>query len=142
MGADHRARTLSVGPHERITIVNETPELLELEATYDPGGSPPPSHYHPAQDEHFEVLAGTVRCRVFDEERELGTGGTIDVPRGVAHQFWNAGSEPARVRWEVRPALRTATFFERIAGSRTPFGKLAAVLRHRREIRLVWPSRG
>ena len=142
MGADHRARTLSVGRHERITIVSETPELLELEAEYDPGGSPPPSHYHPSQDEHFEVLAGTVRCRVFEGERDLGAGEGIDVPRGVAHQFWNPGSEPARVRWEVRPALGTATFFERIAHSRTPFGQLAAVLRHRREIRLLWPSRG
>ena len=141
MGADHRARTLSVGPHERITIVRETPELLELEADYDPGGSPPPAHYHPAQDEHFEVLAGAVRVRLLDGERELATGETIEIPRGAAHQFWNSGTEAARVRWEVRPALRTATFFERIARSRTPFGKLAAVLRHRREIRLVWPSR-
>jgi len=63
MAADPPARTLSVGRHERITIVRETPELLELEAVYDPGGSPPPAHYHPSQDERFEVLAGAVRDR-------------------------------------------------------------------------------
>jgi hypothetical protein len=27
-----------------------------------------------------------------------------------------AGDGPARVRWEVRPALRTAEFFERLNG--------------------------
>jgi len=139
VGADRGARalTLQVGRHERITVVGETPELLHLEAEYDPGGKPPPAHCHPAQDERFEVLAGTVRCRTSDGERDLVTGETLDVPRGVAHQFWNAGDAPARVRWEVRPALRTSAFFGAIARSRTPLGKLLAVVRHRREFRLA-----
>jgi hypothetical protein len=31
---------------------------------------------------------------------------------GIAHQM--TGEGPARIRWEVRPALRTAEFFERL----------------------------
>ena len=34
------------------------------------GGSPPPAHFHPAQDEHFEVLAG-LTVRAGGEERIL-----------------------------------------------------------------------
>src|SRR4051812_1416394 len=98
--------TYELGSHERVTVVRQTPELLELEATYDPGGSAPPAHFHPGQDEHFEVLSGSVRVRTSDAgERELAAGETIDVPRGTVHQFWNGGSETAVVRWQVRPAL-------------------------------------
>ncbi len=32
--------------------------LLEMEAFYKPGGQYPPEHYHPLQDEHFEVISG------------------------------------------------------------------------------------
>src|SRR3954467_7338615 len=95
-------QSIEVGPHERITVVGESPDLLELEAAYDAGGSPPPAHYHPSQDEHFEVLEGTVRVRTPDGERDLRTGETVDIARGTVHQFWNAGVEPARVRWQVR----------------------------------------
>ena len=45
--------TLKIGPTESVTVRESTPELLELEATWGPGGSPPPKHFHPAQDEHF-----------------------------------------------------------------------------------------
>src|SRR3954471_12386108 len=126
--------TYELGSHERISIVSQSPELLELEAVYDPGGSSPPAHFHPAQDEHFEVLSGTVRVRTSTGgEHDLGAGETIDVPRGTVHQFWNPGTGTAVVRWQVRPALGTADFFRAIAGARTPLGKLVAVVRHRRE---------
>jgi quercetin dioxygenase-like cupin family protein len=127
---------IRLGEHEVLRVVHEDPELLALEATYEPGGSAPPAHYHPSQDEHFEVLEGSVRVRTPDGERELGAGETIDILRGTTHQFWNPGGAAARVRWEVRPALRTRAFFEAIAGSKTPAGKIAAVARYHKEFRL------
>jgi quercetin dioxygenase-like cupin family protein len=129
-------QTIRLGDHEEIRVLGEDPDLLAMEATYEPGGSSPPAHYHPSQDEHFEVLEGAVRCRTPDGERELSAGETIDIPRGTVHQFWNPGGAAARVRWEVRPALRTREFFAAIAGSRTPAGKIAAVARYRKEFRL------
>jgi hypothetical protein len=48
----------------------------------------------------------------------------------------NAGDAVARVRWQVRPALRTADFFRALADARTPAGKAIAVARFRREFRL------
>jgi quercetin dioxygenase-like cupin family protein len=106
--------TLKITPTESVAIRRSTPELLEVEATYGPVGKPPPRHLHPAQDEHFQVLAGRMRARVGEEERILETGDTLDVPRGTPHQMWNAGDQPARTLWQTRPAGRTEEWFRSI----------------------------
>lgn len=98
---------LALGPSERIKILSRAPEALIAEVTYGPGGSPPPGHFHPAQDERFEVLEGELTVKIGGETRVLKTGDSIDIPRGESHQFWNAGSVQARATWETRPALRT-----------------------------------
>src|SRR5215207_4560073 len=77
-------------------------ELLEMEATYEPGSVEPVEHFHPKQDEHFEVLAGTIEARVGDERRRLTAGDTLDVPAGTVHAMWNGGGEPAQVIWQTR----------------------------------------
>ena len=100
--------TLKLTPSEALEVRSSTSEALEVEATYGPEGSRPPSHFHPAQDEHFEVLAGALTTRVGGEERVLGKGETIEIPRGRPHQMWNAGAEPARVLWRASPGLRPA----------------------------------
>jgi cupin domain len=107
--------TLHLTPHETITIVRSDPDVLEVEATWGPGdGSPPPPHLHPAQDEHFEVLAGQLTARLEGEERKLLAGDTLVVPRGTKHQMWNATAAEARARWETRPAGRTEEWFRTI----------------------------
>lgn len=107
---------LTLSPHQSVTIQESTPELLVVEATYEPGGSAPPRHSHPAQDEHFEVLEGTIAVRVDGVGRTLGVGDTIDVPRATVHDMRNAGDLRARVRWETRPAGRTEQWFRSIDG--------------------------
>ena len=101
-----------IGHHGfRIKLVRITDELLVIEATYSGEGGLPPEHYHPRQDEHFEVLEGAVKAVVAGEERLYGAGEAFDIPARTPHQM--AGHGRAKVRWEVRPALRTAEFFER-----------------------------
>lgn len=107
-------RTLKITPTESVTPRRSTPELFEVEATYSPASKEPPRHYHPNQDEHFEVLAGTLAVRAGEVERTLAAGETIDIPRWTVHQMWNPGSEPARVLWQTRPAGRTEQWFEAI----------------------------
>lgn len=116
---------LSLGPHDSLEIRSSTPDALEVEASYRPGGSPPPAHFHPAQDEHFEVLEGTMRARVDGEERELAPGAEIDIGRGQVHQMWNPGSEPARLRWVTSPAGRTEQWFRTLDGVFGESGDLA-----------------
>lgn len=96
-----------------ITAGGETGgELLVMEATYGGEGQMPPEHLHPHQEERFEVLEGAVRAVVGGAARRYEAGETFHVPAGTPHQM--TGDGPARVRWEVRPALRTAEFFERL----------------------------
>jgi quercetin dioxygenase-like cupin family protein len=89
-------------------------ELLEMEATYGGTGEFPPEHFHPHQTERFEVLEGRVRAIVGGVEHRYEPGEPFEVTPGTPHQM--AADEPTRVRWEVRPALRTAEFFERLFG--------------------------
>jgi len=90
-------------------------ELLEMEATYTGEAGMPPEHLHPRQAEHFEVIDGSMRAIVGGEERVYGPGESFEVPVDTPHQM--AAQGPTRMRWEVRPALRTAEFFERLYGS-------------------------
>jgi quercetin dioxygenase-like cupin family protein len=108
------SRRLKITPTESVTVRESTPELLEVEATYGPASREPPKHYHPSQDEHFEVLGGSVRVRVAGGERTLQTGEQIDIPRGTVHQMWNPGTADARVLWQTRPGGRTEQWFAAI----------------------------
>jgi quercetin dioxygenase-like cupin family protein len=101
-----------------LRLISIEPELLVMEASYGGTGQFPPKHYHPSQDEHFEVLDGTVRTIVDGEERRYETGASFDIPAGTVHQM--AADPPARIRWEVRPALNTAEFFETIYSGDIP----------------------
>jgi quercetin dioxygenase-like cupin family protein len=90
-------------------------ELLEMEASYSGEAGMPPEHLHPNQAERFEVLEGAMRAIIDGEERVYEAGDSFEVPTGTPHQM--AAEGPTRMRWEVRPALRTAEFFERLYGS-------------------------
>lgn len=102
---------------ETLRVVARTPELLEVDATWGAGGSPPPAHLHPAQDERFEVVEGALRVRLDGEERDLVAGEILEIPRGTVHAMWNPGIAPARARWQTRPALRTEEWFATIDGA-------------------------
>ena len=103
---------LKLGPTARLRIVRSDAEALEVEATYAAGSAAPPNHFHPAQDEEFEILEGSMQVRIDGgPERTLREGETLDVPRGTPHTMWNGGDVPARTRWITRPAGRTEGWF-------------------------------
>jgi mannose-6-phosphate isomerase-like protein (cupin superfamily) len=106
--------TLELTPGEAVTIISSTPDALVVEATYGQSQSPPPMHYHPAQDENFEVLEGSLRVRYGREKEELATGEKLEVPSGLAHQMWNPSEPAARVRWTTSPRGRTEEWFRAI----------------------------
>ena len=98
----------------RLRFVTVEPGELVMEATYSGEAGMPPAHLHPQQDERFEVIEGTMRAIVDGEETVYEEGESFEVPAGTPHQM--AAQGPTRTRWEVRPALRTAEFFERLYG--------------------------
>ena len=96
----------------RLKRVALTPERLEMEATYAQAGSMPPMHFHPSQEERFEVLEGEIAAVIDGIERKFSVGDTFSVGAGIRHQMMS--TTPARMRWEVSPPLRTWEFFERL----------------------------
>jgi mannose-6-phosphate isomerase-like protein (cupin superfamily) len=111
---DLTPEVLRLTPGETVTIRSSSPELLEVEGRWAAGGKPPPAHYHPDQDEHFEVLEGTLTAKLDGEQRDIGVGETLDVPRRTAHQIWNRVDVDTRAIWQTRPALRTEDWFRSI----------------------------
>ena len=56
-------------------------ELLEVESIYTkPSPSRPPVHYHPRQEERFEILSGEVHALIDGEERTLREGEVLVIP--------------------------------------------------------------
>lgn len=104
-------RTFKLTPQESVTVLELGSDRLTVDVVYSPGGQPPPAHLHPAQDEHFEIVAGRLRVVRDGQETELGPGATWDVPRGTPHRMWNAGSEPVHAIWVTTPPMRTLEWF-------------------------------
>jgi quercetin dioxygenase-like cupin family protein len=101
---------------QTLTFLELSDELLVMETTYRAGGPLAPEHYHPNQSEHFVALEGAVRVVVNGEERRLEPAKDLTVPPGTPHRFGALADESCRVRWEVRPALRTAEFLNTTFG--------------------------
>ncbi len=100
---------------ERFTFVHTAAstrgELLAFDFALRPGGAVPVPHVHPAQTERFEVREGLMRFRLGLRTRLAGPGDVVEVAPGVVHGFANAGEIEARLRVEVRPALRMEEMF-------------------------------
>ncbi len=90
--------------------------LLEVEVVYRPHATPPPAHYHPFQEERFQVLHGAIQTRIGDQHRTYMPGEHFVIPPGIAHAMHNASAERGRVVWQIRPALQTECFFETLWG--------------------------
>ena len=101
---------------ERITFrktgADTNGELLAFDLELSPDGHVPGMHVHPTQEERFEVVSGTMHFRKGLKKVTAKAGDVVVVPPGTAHKFANGGDETARVRVEVRPALRMENLFE------------------------------
>jgi len=69
------------------------------------------SHFHPQQEERFEVESGRLAVKVGNAVRYLDKGEDVVVPVRTVHSYWNAGSEPLQILYEHRPALISAEVF-------------------------------
>jgi quercetin dioxygenase-like cupin family protein len=71
---------LAITAGERLEVIEDRVEVLTVLASYAPRGTRPTPHYHPGQDEHFEVLEGSLRVQVAGVERDLHPGDVLDIP--------------------------------------------------------------
>ena len=86
-------------------------EALEAEVWADPGGDVP-EHFHPRQEERFEVVAGRVQFRLAGKRTVVGPGARLTAPAGTAHAFENIGADTAHLIVTVEPALSLREFLE------------------------------
>lgn len=91
-------------------------ELLEMEASYNPNSSRPPLHYHPYQEERFQVLSGAFRVKVGEAEHTYHAGDAFTVPAGTPHWMHNVSNEEGRLLWQIRPAMKSQEFFATMWG--------------------------
>lgn len=125
--------------------------LLEMEATFQAGGTFPPSHYHPRQAEDFTVVAGQLTVQIGHELKVLGPGDHLHIPKGTIHSMCNRSAANTIVNWKVRPALATENLFEALFGlsnanhtagraSLTFLQKASLARQYSAEFRLARPS--
>ena len=105
---------LKLTPKETVIVRRSDADLLEVEGNWAPGGKPPPTHFHPAQDEKFRVITGTLTARVDGVERQLTQGEVLEIPAGAVHQMWNQGDVEAIASWQTLPRGRTEEWFRAI----------------------------
>lgn len=96
----------------RRTAADTSGEWLEIDLVLAQDGAVPATHVHPAQEERFEVIAGTMKFRLGLRKIVAGPGEVVVVPAGAAHSFANAGNEPAQVRVSMTPALKLEELLE------------------------------
>jgi predicted N-acetyltransferase YhbS/mannose-6-phosphate isomerase-like protein (cupin superfamily) len=80
--------------------------LLVVDLYLRPGGAVAGEHVHPVITEAFTVVRGRLAVRHHGRELEADPGTRVEVRPGVAHDFWNASAEEARLLVEVRPGER------------------------------------
>ena len=87
-------------------------QAVVIETFVQPNGFVAAAHVHPAQEERFEVLRGSVGFKVGRKKLVAGPGQRITVPARTPHKFWNAGDDEAHFVCEVRPALQFESLLE------------------------------
>lgn len=103
---------------ERIVFLRTAQEtggaLLEMDDIWPRGDHQTPEHIHPAMEERWEVIAGSVRFEIDGVVQTATTSETVVAPPGTPHSARNVGAEPAHLRIQMRPALRWQEFVERL----------------------------
>ena len=87
-------------------------DAVVVETYLQPNGFVASAHVHPAQEERFQVLRGSVGFKVGARKLVAGPGHLLTAPAGTPHRFWNAGDEVAHFVCEIRPALQFESLIE------------------------------
>ena len=91
-------------------------ELLVADLYVRPGGAVAGEHVHARIEEWFTVQEGRIGFRLDGRESIARPNVRLHLPAGVAHDWWNAGEEAARVVVEVRPGTRFEEMIKNLYG--------------------------
>lgn len=131
---------IQLAPHQRLTVVESSPERLVVESAWDADADEPLRHYHPTQREDFEVLEGRLRVVRDGRTEVVDAGGRFSVAPGEIHGM-TADGVATRARWTITPALGTEAMFRGLAAASSGgrVAQLRVLAGHRDEMRLASP---
>jgi mannose-6-phosphate isomerase-like protein (cupin superfamily) len=119
-------------------------EELHLSGSLPARRQGPPLHIHFEQDEHGEVISGTLSASVDGKDFQVAAGGSGHFAKGSAHRWWNDGDQELVFRGVATPAVDLDRFLQAIfevlnAGSpeRPPLFYMAHVLHRHRHTQLT-----
>jgi mannose-6-phosphate isomerase-like protein (cupin superfamily) len=94
---------------ERLTLrrikTDKGIEELHLSGSLPAHGQGPPLHVHFEQDEHGEVIWGTLSASADGKKFLVAAGGSARFARGSAHRWWNDGEQELVLRGVATPAV-------------------------------------
>jgi len=116
--------------------------VLTLDGTLPPGTSGPPLHVHLHEDEKGTVKAGTLGAQIGTEKFVVPAGGTVVLPAGRPHRWWNAGDDLLEFSGHVVPVdldryLQAMFAVLNASDGRPPIFYLAHVLWRHRDTQLL-----
>lgn len=124
-------------------------EIIELWGSLPAHSEGPPLHVHVLEDEEGTVLSGTLSALVGGRKVAAGPGGSVLLPRGVPHRWWNEGDTMLVFEGTVRPAADLDRYLQaafEIMNASPPgrpslFYMAHLALRHRRtQVVLLMPA--
>jgi quercetin dioxygenase-like cupin family protein len=116
--------------------------VLTLDGTLPPGTSGPPLHVHFHEDEKGIVKAGTLGAQIGKDKFVVPAGGTVVLPAGRPHRWWNAGDDLLEFSGHVVPVdldryLQAVFAVLNASNGRPPIFYLAHVLWRHRDTQLL-----
>lgn len=78
----------------KFTVLREEGEKLRLKLIFVPHAEGPPVHIQTEWDEIYKIKSGHLTLLWEGEEKELGPGDEVTIPRGVPHKPFNPTDEP------------------------------------------------
>ena len=101
--SDERADFPTLGNRFLIRSDRTEGRFALIEHTIAPRSLGAPTHTHENEDEYSFVISGRMGAMVGDEVHDLSPGEFVEKPRRVAHAFWNAGEEEAKLLEVISP---------------------------------------
>lgn len=116
--------------------------VLNLDGTLPPGTSGPPLHVHFREDEQGIVKSDTLGAQIGKDEFVVPAGGTVVLPAGRPHRWWNAGDDLLEFSGHAVPVdldryLQAVFAVLNASDGRPPIFYLAHVLWRHRDTQLL-----